>query len=30
VRQGAAFVRTHDVQALRDALLVERAIGGAS
>jgi dihydropteroate synthase len=25
-RAGAAWIRTHDVRALRDALLVERAI----
>ena len=29
VRSGAAFVRTHDVKALRDALAVEAAIGAA-
>jgi len=29
-RSGAAFVRTHDVQALRDALAVESAIAGAA
>lgn len=29
VRHGAAFVRTHDVGALRDALAVERAITGS-
>lgn len=30
VRAGAAYVRTHDVRALRDALAVERAIQGLS
>jgi dihydropteroate synthase type 2 len=28
VRQGAGWLRTHDVRALRDALAVERALGG--
>jgi dihydropteroate synthase type 2 len=28
VRRGAAWLRTHDVRALRDALAVERALGG--
>ena len=30
VRRGAAFVRTHDVKALRDALAVESAIGAVA